>query len=55
MQRMGSVPILYININVLMNTALKFHVNADANVDFDPKCEWSLTAEHDSDFPFGKL
>ena len=56
MQRMGSLPILCININILMDTILKFNVNAnvDANVDFDTKCEWTLTAEHDSDFPFGR-
>ena len=52
MQRMGSLPILCITINILMDTILKFNVNA--NVDFDTKCEWTLTAEHDSDFPFGR-
>ena len=36
-QRMGSVFIFCINVNILMDTILKFDVNADANVDFDAK------------------
>ena len=43
MQRMGSVFILCINTNVLMDTELEFDANADANVDFDIKCEWTLS------------
>ena len=34
---MGLITIFYININVLMNTALKFDTKADANVDMKPK------------------
>ena len=37
MQRMGLIIILCININVPMNTALKFDTKADANVDMKPK------------------
>ena len=33
MQRVGFITILCININVPMNTALKFDTKADANVD----------------------
>ena len=38
MQRMTSTPILCININVTIETVLKFDANADANIDFDAKC-----------------
>ena len=38
-QRMHSVPILYINANVSTDTMLKFDANADANVDIDAQCE----------------
>ena len=31
----------YVNVNVSIDT-LKFDANADANVDFDAKCEWTL-------------
>ena len=37
MQRIGPVPILCINVNVIIDTVLKFDANADAN--FDAKCE----------------
>ena len=43
MQIMGSVPIPCINDNVQIDTMLKFDENADANVDFDAKCEWTFT------------
>ena len=36
---MGSVRILCINVNITIDTMLKFDANADANVDFDAKCE----------------
>ena len=39
MQRMGYVPILYIDVNVAKDTMLKFDVNADANVNVDAHCE----------------
>ena len=39
MQRMGSFPILCVNINVPVDAMLKF----DANVDVDAKCEWTFT------------
>ena len=35
MQTMGSIPILCININITMDTMLKFDANADANVNID--------------------
>ena len=44
MQRMGSVPILCINVNVVIDTMLTFDANADVNVDFDAKCERTLMA-----------
>ena len=42
-QRMGSVPIPCVNINVRIDTMLKFDANADTNVDFDAKCECTFT------------
>ena len=39
MQRMGSVPILCVNVNVMIDTMLKFEANADVNVEIDAKCE----------------
>ena len=41
-QRMGSIPILYINVNITIDRMLKF----DANVDIDPKCEWTSKSIH---------
>ena len=40
---MGSVPILCVNINIIVDTILKFDAdaNADAKVDVDAKCEWT--------------
>ena len=38
-QRMGSVHNLCINVNITIDTMLKFDANADANVNFDAKCE----------------
>ena len=37
MQRVGSVDILCINVNVLIDTMLKFDTNADVNDDVDAK------------------
>ena len=50
-QRMGSVSILRINVNVTMDTMLKFYEIADAIFDVDAKCARTLTtgvevAEH---------
>ena len=39
MQRMGYVPILYVDVNVAKDTMLKFDVNADTNVNVDAHCE----------------
>ena len=39
MQRMGSVPILWVNVNVPIDTVLKF----DANADVKAKCERTFT------------
>ena len=41
MQRMGSLFILCINTDVLTDTELKS--DANANVDYDIKCEWTLS------------
>ena len=43
MQRVGSVLILCVNVNVIIDTLLKFDANADANVDYGAKCERTLT------------
>ena len=43
MQRVGSISILCINVNVITDTMLKFDANTDANVDFDAKCERIFT------------
>ena len=42
MQRMGSVPILSVNISVsiTIDTMLKFDANTDANI--DAHCKWTL-------------
>ena len=45
MQRMGSVPILYTNVNITIDTMLKFDANADADVNIDAQCEWTFTVE----------
>ena len=37
MRRMGSVPILCVNVSVTRDTVLKFDANADA----DAKCDWT--------------
>ena len=37
------IPIVCININVPIGTMLKHDANADSNVDFDAKCEWTVT------------
>ena len=37
MRRMGSVPILCVNVSVTRDTVLKFDANADA----DGKCDWT--------------
>ena len=42
MQRMGSFPILRVNINVPVDAMLKFDGNADENIDVDAKCEQTL-------------
>ena len=44
MQRMVSIPILWININITLGTMLKFdaNVNAGANVNIDAQCEQTL-------------
>ena len=39
MQRMGSTPIPCINVNITIDTMLKFDANADANVNIDTKCK----------------
>ena len=41
-QRMGSVPILCMNVNITIDTMLKFDANAQANVDVDAKCDGPL-------------
>ena len=46
MQEMGSVPILCINVNITIDTKLKFDANADANSDFDTKCERTSRERH---------
>ena len=38
MQRMGYKPILCINVNITIDTMMKF----DANVNIDAQCEWTL-------------
>ena len=40
---MGSVPILWVNVNVTIDTMLKFDANAGANVNIDSQCERTLT------------
>ena len=40
---MGSIPILCININIIIDTMLKFDANADANVNIDDQCKRTLT------------
>ena len=47
---MGSVHILCVNINFIVDTILKFDVdaNADAKVDVDVKCERILTYKNSS-------
>ena len=42
-QRIASVPILRVSINVIIDTMLKFDTNADVNVDFDAKCKQTLS------------
>ena len=42
---MGSILILCVNINVTIDTMLKFDENADANVNADDKCEGTLTQQ----------
>ena len=44
-QRMGSTAILCINVNITIDTMLKFDVNADANVNIDAQCERTFKAE----------
>ena len=45
MQRTGSVPILCTNVNITINSMLKFdeNVGADANVNIDDQCKRTLT------------
>ena len=42
MQRMGFLPILSINVNITIDTMLKFDANTEANVDIDAQCERTL-------------
>ena len=39
---MASVPILCVNVNIMIDTMLKFNANADAKVNIDAKCERTL-------------
>ena len=61
MQRMGFVPIFCINVNVNIGTMLKFDTSADANVDFDAKCEQTLSGKRkktlsiESNLMYGRL
>ena len=40
---MGSVPILCVNVNITIETMLKFDANADAYVNIDAQCEQTLS------------
>ena len=42
MQRMGSIPILCVNINITIDTKLKFDANAEENVNINVQCERTL-------------
>ena len=42
MQRMGSVHILCVNVNVTIDTMLNFDANTDTMIDVDAKCEQTL-------------
>ena len=42
---MGSVPILCINVNITIDTMLKFDANAEASVNVDAQCERTFKAE----------
>ena len=42
-QRLGSIPILCVNINITIDTMLKF----DANVNIDAQCKWTLKPVED--------
>ena len=41
-QRMGSVPILCINVNITIDTMSQFDTKADANINIDALCEMAL-------------
>ena len=43
MQRMDSVPILCINVNITIDTMLKIEANLDANANIDTQCEQTFT------------
>ena len=42
MQRMATIPILCVNVNIPIDVMLKFDVNADVNVDVDAKCKRTI-------------
>ena len=42
MQRMATILILCVNVNIPIDAMLKFDVNADANVDVDAKCKRTI-------------
>ena len=43
MQIMGSIPILCVNINITIDTMLKFDANAGTDVNIDAQCEQTLS------------
>ena len=42
MHRMGSAPVLCINVSATIDTVLKFEATANANFEVHSKCEWTL-------------
>ena len=42
MQRMGSIPILCIIVNITIDPMLKFDANTDVNVNIAAQCEQTL-------------
>ena len=48
MQRMGSIPILCVSVNITIDTMLKFNANLDANVNIEVQCERTFRKTFDS-------
>ena len=49
MERMSSVPILSIGVNVIIDTMLNFDANEDVNVNIYAQCEWAFNNHNSSD------